>query len=259
MARTYLYNDTDSGRWVPPWLRAQRETRYRWAGEFVLGKRVLEVGCGNGAGTAGLYERGATEAVGVDVDAAAIERASKRFSQPGLRFLISSGSELPVDENSLDVVVSLETIEHVEDHQTLLAEFTRALAPGGLLLLSTPNRCVTNPATTIATRPANPLHVQEWNREELEVELGTAFNSIEWFGQTFHSSRMVQCLTQAGRFSRSWGVRGRQLTRLLRMPFEDPSCHAPQPWKSGREPEVLVVICSQPRSQSFAGAEAQHA
>ncbi|MGO9598768.1 MAG: hypothetical protein ACLP7Q_12335 [Isosphaeraceae bacterium] len=49
---------------VPPWVRYQHIERYRWAAEFVVGKRVLDVGCGSGYGSAMLASAGATHVKG---------------------------------------------------------------------------------------------------------------------------------------------------------------------------------------------------
>ncbi|MEM4218180.1 MAG: hypothetical protein QXZ09_09170, partial [Candidatus Methanomethylicaceae archaeon] len=66
----------------------------------------------------------------------------------------------------------------------LLAEAVRVLKPGGRLIISTPNRTLTNPGRTISDRPFNPFHLREWDMAEFEALL------CEFFPQT-------QMLTQA--------------------------------------------------------------
>jgi SAM-dependent methyltransferase len=75
--------------------------------------------------------------LGVDVAAEAVRRARARY--PRLRFEVSGESELPVDDGQVDVIWLGEVIEHVRDGLGLLGECARVLAPGGRLLLTTPD------------------------------------------------------------------------------------------------------------------------
>jgi ubiquinone/menaquinone biosynthesis C-methylase UbiE len=101
------------------------------------GNRVLDVGCGEGWFCAALAEAGVGNVLGVDVAAEAVRRAHARF--PALRFEVCGESELPVGDVSIDVIWLGEVIEHVRDGLGLLAECARVLAPGGRLLLTTPD------------------------------------------------------------------------------------------------------------------------
>ncbi|MEZ6066720.1 MAG: class I SAM-dependent methyltransferase [Planctomycetaceae bacterium] len=246
MPREFIYSDAESGRWIPPWLRYQRDTRYQWAAEFVAGQRVLEIGCGDGTGTMRLHQSGAMEMVGVDVEPSAIDRASRLAAETGPKFLQVGACGLPFDAHRFDVVVALETIEHVREHRELLQETTRVLTPGGCVLISTPNRGVTNPGTARSDPPANSLHVCEWTQAELARELEQYFGNVEWFGQTRHPAWFVRLLTRIGKFSPGLGVRVRQLSRLMRVPFDHRDAHTPQPWPQHGEPEVLLAICRRP-------------
>ena len=98
------------------------------------GKRVLDLGCRSGA-VSRHYAPG-NELVGVDVDAGALERAA----QHGVHAVVGDVEEpLPFDDESFDVVVAGELIEHVRDPQLLAAEAARVLRRGGRLVGSTPN------------------------------------------------------------------------------------------------------------------------
>src|SRR5262249_62399251 len=110
--------------------------RYRFASNFVRNKRVLDIACGEGYGTAALLEAGARSVVGVDICAAACEHARRKYgvdARPG------SVDEIPLPDRSIDVIVSFETIEHVREPETFLNECLRILAPGGTVIRSTPN------------------------------------------------------------------------------------------------------------------------
>src|SRR5712675_1589 len=86
--------------------------RYAFASRFVIGKRVLDIACGEGYGAAALHKAGAIQVIGVDVSEGACVHASKRY---GLDARPGSGDRIPLPDNSVDVVVSFETIEHVRN------------------------------------------------------------------------------------------------------------------------------------------------
>ena len=112
--------------------------RYAFARRFLGGKRVLDVACGEGYGSAWLAAV-AQHVVGVDIDPAAIAHARAKYASCGnLRFEQGSATALQLPERSIDVVVSFETIEHLagEDQPRMLAECARVLRPGGRLTVS---------------------------------------------------------------------------------------------------------------------------
>jgi len=101
--------------------------RYAFARRFVAGKRVLDAACGEGYGTA-LVAEVAASAVGVDIDAAVVATARGAYAQrANLRFEVASVTLLPLADQSIDVVVSFETVEHVSAH-----EQTMMLATGSV-------------------------------------------------------------------------------------------------------------------------------
>jgi ubiquinone/menaquinone biosynthesis C-methylase UbiE len=101
------------------------------------GDRVLDLGCGEGDFTAVLANAGA-HPVGADVAERALERARRRH--PELRFeLVPPHGPLPWDDGAFDVVWASEVLEHVADTARWLSEVRRVLAPGGRLLVTTPD------------------------------------------------------------------------------------------------------------------------
>ena len=114
--------------WIEHWHR------YHFAARAVAGKRVLDVACGEGYGTA-LLAQAAAEVTGVDLSAEAIEHASKAYAGArNARFVCAPCTRLPLADGSIDVAVSFETIEHIADQAPFLDELARVLAPGGHLL-----------------------------------------------------------------------------------------------------------------------------
>src|SRR5271169_2245284 len=114
-------------------------TRYRFACSFVSGKRVLDVACGSGYGSALLsQEVGATCVMGVDASWEALN-AARRFLAPGnVGFALSDAEQLPFCDGGFDVIVSMETLEHLRHPEVFLRELGRLLCAGGKAIISTP-------------------------------------------------------------------------------------------------------------------------
>lgn len=149
--------------------------RYRFAVDFVRGKRTLDIACGEGYGSAALARAGALSVVGVDIDPAACERARRKY---GLDARPGDARRIPLPDRSVDVVVSFETIEHVEDPAAFLIECARVLVPDGILIVSTPNRPVYS-----GEGPTNPFHRDEFDQREFVELLGSRFRSVRLFSQ----------------------------------------------------------------------------
>lgn len=135
------------------------------------GERALDLGCGQGDFTAELVAAGA-EAVGVDVAQAAMERA--RRSHPDLDFRLTPiGGPLPFDDGAFDLVWASEVIEHVADTARCLSEVRRVLAPGGRLLLTTPNHARAVILLRGLERYSEPLgdHLHLYTRHSLRATL----------------------------------------------------------------------------------------
>jgi SAM-dependent methyltransferase len=147
------------------WFR-RHEIAYEYALAHVRGQ-VLEVGCGEGYGTARLAS-GADRILGVDYDAATIAHAAATY--PGAQFVRGNLAALPVATESVDVLATLQVIEHVWNHPEFVAECLRVLRPGGLLFVTTPNRLTFSPGLD---EPMNPFHTREFTAAELVALLET--------------------------------------------------------------------------------------
>ncbi|WP_375501050.1 class I SAM-dependent methyltransferase [uncultured Jatrophihabitans sp.] len=144
------------------WFR-RHEAAYEFALRHVRG-HVLEVGCGEGYGTA-LLASAATSILGVDYDRATVQHAARQY--PQARFVRGNLAALPVGDAAVDVLATLQVIEHVWDHPQFVRECRRVLRPDGLLLVTTPNRLTFSPGRET---PLNPFHTKEFTSIEL-VEL----------------------------------------------------------------------------------------
>jgi SAM-dependent methyltransferase len=150
-------------------------TRYRFAASFVQGKRVLDIACGEGYGAAALSAAGAQQLIGVDVDADTCEHARQTYRVDARQ---GSAEDIPLADASVDVIVSFETIEHLSSPHRFLEECHRVLAPGGQIVISTPNQPVYDART-----PANPFHHHEMTLEEFRSSLAKHFTDIRLSGQ----------------------------------------------------------------------------
>jgi len=146
--------------------------RYRFAQARIRG-RVLDVACGTGYGTSML------KAVGVDLSLEALRYARRHPAA----YVAADAAQLPFGR-VFDAVVSFETIEHVPDPARFVAECARVLKPGGVLLVSTPNRELWSPRSA---KPLQRHHVKEFNRREL-LDLLRPFE-VELHGQILLSRR----------------------------------------------------------------------
>ena len=105
----------------------------------LAGKRALDVGCGAGLLCEPLARLGAA-VTGVDAAAENIAAAADHAAGAGLAIDYRCGDVSALGLRGFDLVTSLEVLEHVADTAAFIAALRAALAPGGLLILSTPNR-----------------------------------------------------------------------------------------------------------------------
>jgi SAM-dependent methyltransferase len=162
---------------LSPWW-AEHRSRYRFALPFVPGLRVLDIASGTGYGSGMLEQAGASSVRGCDVSAEAVRAAERDFGSDIVSFVQGDGVRLPFPDGEFDVIVSFETLEHVEDGDAFVRELRRVLTPGGTLILSTPNETVTRHYSR------NPYHITEYTPSELRSLLGRYFSDIELLGQT---------------------------------------------------------------------------
>lgn len=160
--------------------------RYAMAARWCANTHVLDAACGEGYGSALLAQSGAS-VKGVDISEQAIAHAAQRYGQlQEVEFHVSDCTSLPFDDGEFDRVVSFETLEHLQEHDLLLAEFRRVLKPGGFLILSSPDKATYSDGQNTV----NEFHVKELYREELEELIGRHFPASRLLGQKlmFHSA-----------------------------------------------------------------------
>lgn len=187
---------------------------YIAAQDFIKGD-VLEVGCGEGRGVDVLISK-ARSFTAVDKIQSAIDALQKRF--PTGRFMQMNIPPLDgIKDNSYDVVVSFQVIEHIENDALYLKEIHRVLKPGGVVLITTPNRKMS------LTR--NPWHIREYLAGELKALAASFFANVDMRGITGNEKVMeyyVQNKKSVQRFTR-WDflkLQYRLPASVLRIPYE---------------------------------------
>jgi hypothetical protein len=161
-------------------IAAEHWHRYAFARALAPGRRVLDAACGEGYGSA-LVAGAGGDVLGLDLSAEAVAHARARYAGiAGLRFEQADATALDAfAEASFDLILSFETLEHVHEQERLLDGFARLLAPGGLLLVSTPDKRT----YTDLTGEVNPHHVRELYRDEFEALLAARFPVRRLYGQ----------------------------------------------------------------------------
>lgn len=168
------YVPTEAGE-----IRHEHLHRYAWCARLVEGKDVLDIACGEGYGSA-MLARHARSVRGVDIAGDAVAHASATYrGTRGLEFVQGNAAEIPLGDDTVDVVISFETIEHHDRHREMLSEIRRVLRPDGLLIISSPNRVV---YSELAGHH-NEFHVKELDFAEFDAVLKEQFDDICYFGQ----------------------------------------------------------------------------
>ncbi len=147
---------------------------YEEAASLAAGKAILDLGCNNGYGSAVLGEA-CSQVVALDVSPSAIEDARERFGNRGIDFRLYDGRNIPFDNQSFDVVVSFQVIEHLEDTAPYLTEIARVLRPSGVALFTTPNAAI---RLDRDMKPWNEFHVREYRADELAGILKVVFDEV---------------------------------------------------------------------------------
>ena len=162
-------------------MEMEHWVRYLTVLPLADGRRVLDVASGEGYGSDLLAER-AQRVYGVDVSESNVLHATEKYlsRHSNLDFLQADAAALPMANRSLDLVVSFETLEHLEEPEKFLDEIRRVLAMGGGAMISTP---MPNPDPA-TKRPRNPHHVHEFEPCEFEALLRRFFPFFALGGQS---------------------------------------------------------------------------
>ncbi len=160
--------------------------RYLFAGLFAQGKSVLDVASGEGYGAAYLAKFAQT-VWAADINAAAVESARTSHPAPNLTFFQADASCLPLTSGTVDLAVAFEVLEHTARQPEMIAEISRVLTPGGIAIISTPDRAVYSDYRGYS----NPFHVRELYRGEFLELLGRSFASVQLMNQQVRAGSLI--------------------------------------------------------------------
>jgi 2-polyprenyl-3-methyl-5-hydroxy-6-metoxy-1,4-benzoquinol methylase len=160
-----------------PFANLEHMIRYAFVAPFIQGKRVLDISCGSGYGTQYLALQGATQVVGVDIDRESIEFAQKFHQHPAISYIQSDAHHVQeLADASFDVVISFETVEHVQRPRDFLFELRRLLKPDGQAFISCPNDYRVSPWIS-------EFHLHKFRFSEFRDLMVSIFGEAVFLGQ----------------------------------------------------------------------------
>lgn len=168
--------------------------RYVFAKHLVKDKTVLDAACGEGYGS-NILANSAKNVTGIDIDETSINHAKERYKRENLTFLRESCTELPFKNNSFDVIVSFETLEHLTEQEEMLKEFNRVLKDDGLLIISTPDKKYYSDETGFT----NEFHVRELYKNEFENLISKHWENTSWYAQSLSFQSILEKLNSDSR------------------------------------------------------------
>ncbi|MGY8523760.1 class I SAM-dependent methyltransferase [Paracidovorax citrulli] len=154
--------------------------RYQLARNYARGRRALDIACGEGYGSAWLKQWGAAEVDGVDVSVEAVEVAKANFGGDGVRFHAYDAQRAVelFPDRKFDLIVSLETIEHLPDPKRYLLNLKSLLAEGGILIISCPNDWWYYPTE----QDSNPYHLRKYHFAEFREMAAQVLGEADRWG-----------------------------------------------------------------------------
>jgi ubiquinone/menaquinone biosynthesis C-methylase UbiE len=145
--------------------------RYESVLPLLKGKTVLDIASGSGYGTY-IMAGEAEKVIGVDVDEESVKYAQRNYKRPNTEFKVGDAEKIPLEDASVDVVVTFETVEHIKNYKKFLSEIKRVLKPGGFAIISTPN--------DLEFPEGNHFHLHEFTHDELKKVLKEYFKNAKF-------------------------------------------------------------------------------
>lgn len=153
---------------------------YRFASRYAAGKRVLDLGCGEGYGSDALAHT-AHFVVAADRDVETVRHARQKYVRTNLAFVVCDAQALPFCAESFATIVSIEVIEHIPNVRKYLEEIKRVSIATGVAIISTPNRVL---RLLPFQKPWNRFHLREYDARGLARAVGAVFPRVELRGIT---------------------------------------------------------------------------
>lgn len=170
-------------------LELEHFQRYYSILPLVKDKVVLDAACGEGYGSH-IISGAAKKVTGIDISEEAVGRAREKYEISGkLEYFVESVADLSMPDQSIDVVVSFETIEHIPEElqQQFLNQIARILKKDGILIMSTPNKEIYSDLFDYH----NEFHIKEFYKDEFLDFLHQKFENIKLYNQYFEVTSVI--------------------------------------------------------------------
>lgn len=149
-------------------------SRYNAVIGICKGKVVADIASGTGYGSK-MIAGVAKSVIGVDYSKEAVEYASEKYSAENLKYVVADATNTGIEDSSIDVVISLETIEHLPNPDKFIAEVKRILKKDGVFIVSTPN--------DDEFMDGNEFHIHEFEFKELKKLIDRNFKYRDYYFQ----------------------------------------------------------------------------
>jgi len=185
MKKTFLKNRKElfGGERIYPGFGSPKEERehslrYLFAKKFLKPSYIcLDAACGSGYGTS-ILANNVKKIIGVDISEHAIGFAKINFPSKNIHFDVQDLENLKFPKNLFDVIVSIETFEHVKNQEKILKKFKQILKKNGLLIISTPDATINKKMGFVS-----PFHINEKTKEEFVEMISSFFRIEKLYGQ----------------------------------------------------------------------------
>lgn len=169
-------------------IKAEHLNRYYFVTtQFDLkDKTILDIASGEGYGSNILAQR-AKYVYGVDISEEAVAHAKSKYKSNNLQYLHGSATNIPIANETIDMVVSFETIEHHDKHEEMMREIKRVLKPNGILIISSPNK----KEYTDVPKYENHFHVKELYTDEFMSLISRHFLKTKLFWQRYIEGSII--------------------------------------------------------------------
>lgn len=156
---------------------------YQFCLSFVKGKKVVDLGCGEGYGAAYLASE-AEKVIGIDTSHEAMTDAKRKYNLPNLCFEVMDVNYLQYYGDYFDVAISMAVIEHLKDYCRHINEAHRVLKGSGLFILGALNGSL--------SLGEDAFHYKEFSAEELRKLLQGRFSTVEIYGVEGKSETVIR-------------------------------------------------------------------
>ncbi|TQR18162.1 class I SAM-dependent methyltransferase [Psychrobacillus soli] len=164
--------------------------RYNWAKKLIKGN-ICDLACGMGYGSQVLKgSEHFSSYIGIDIDKESVDFAIENYKDEKINFSVGTCENIPLADHTIDTIVSLETLEHLDDPALAVIEFARILKDDGLIIGSVPSKLFEETCTE-AYGP-NIYHKQKFTISDLQNLFAAHFKHIQFFVSSLNVTSLVR-------------------------------------------------------------------